>query len=98
MGARHPFLQRYHGSLPGEAIRMPIGRRKVAILDDRAMVKLLFALVLAATLCDPAGAVPLPRPRPHQAPAAPQPQPSETEEPARPSACRLRLTAALAVA
>jgi hypothetical protein len=77
---------------------MPIGRHKVAILADRATVKLLFALVLAATLCDPAGAVPFPRPRPDRAPAAPQPQVSEAEEPAPPSACRLRLTAELAVA
>jgi hypothetical protein len=76
---------------------MPIGRHKVAILADSAMVKLLFAIVLAATLCDPAGAVPLPRPRPDRPPAAPQPQASEAEEPA-PSACRLRLTAELAVA
>jgi hypothetical protein len=77
---------------------MPIGRHKVAILADRATVKLLSALVLAATLCDPAGAVPLPRPRPDRAPAALQPQVSEAEEPAPPSACRLRLTAELAVA
>jgi hypothetical protein len=77
---------------------MLIGPHKVAILADRAMVKLLFALLLAATLCDPAGAVPLPRPRPERAPPAPQPQASQAEEPAAPSACRLRLTAEFAVA
>jgi len=50
-----------------------------------------------------AQAIPLPRPRPDQAPGAPPPpaQPpeaSENEEPPPPSACRLRLTAELAVA
>jgi len=77
---------------------MSIGPHKVATLADRAMVNLLFALLLAATLCDPAGAVPLPRPRPERAPPAPQPQASQAEEPAAPSACRLRLTAEFAVA
>jgi hypothetical protein len=48
-------------------------------------------------------AVPLPRPRPAQAPgaeppAAQAPEASEAEEPPPPSACRLRLTAELAVA
>jgi hypothetical protein len=78
---------------------MPIGRRDtVAILADSATVKLLSAFILAAILCEPAGAVPLPRPRPDRALAAPPPEASGSEEPAPPSACRLRLSAELAVA
>jgi hypothetical protein len=78
---------------------MPIGRRhKVAILADSAPVKLLSAFILAAILCDPAGAVPLPRPRPDPSPAAQPADASAPEEPAPPSACRLRLTAELAAA
>jgi len=73
-------------------------------------VKLLPALILPAALCAlvlfdlaAAQAIPLPQPRPDQAPGAPPPpaQPpeaSENEEPPPPSACRLRLTAELAVA
>jgi len=74
-------------------------------------VKLLPALVIPAALCALAlgdlasaqAAVPLPRPRPAQAPgaeppAAQAPEASEAEEPPPPSACRLRLTAELAVA
>jgi hypothetical protein len=71
----------------------------VAILPKIAVVKLLSALMLLAALCDLAGAqgIPLPRPRPDRpdAGSAGAPQP---EEPAPPSACRLRLTPALAVA
>ena len=74
-------------------------------------MKLLPALVIPAALCALAlgdlasaqAAVPLPRPRPAQAPgaeppAAQAPAASEAEEPPPPSACRLRLTAELAVA
>ena len=74
-------------------------------------MKLLPALVIPAALCALAlgdlasaqAAVPLPRPRPAQAPgaeppAAQAPEASEAEEPPPPSACRLRLTAELAVA
>jgi hypothetical protein len=74
-------------------------------------VKLLPALIIPAALCALAlgdlasarAAVPLPRPRPAQAPgaeppAAQAPAASEAEEPPPPSACRLRLTAELAVA
>jgi len=74
-------------------------------------VKLLPALIIPAALCALAlgdlasaqAAVPLPRPRPAQAPgaeppAAQAPEASEAEEPPPPSACRLRLTAELAVA
>ncbi len=79
---------------------MLIGRDKVAILADSAMVKRLAALVVIAVFCDPAAAqaVPLPRPRPEQLPTARPPDGSTAEEPAPPSACRLRLTAELATA
>lgn len=77
---------------------MPIGRHKVAILADSATVKLLSAFILAAILCEPAGAVPLPRPRPDRVPTAQPADASTPEEPAPPSACRLRLTAELAAA
>jgi hypothetical protein len=78
---------------------MPIGRRyKVAFLADSATVKLLSAFILAAILCDSAAAVPLPRPRPDRLPAGQAADSSAPEEPAPPSACRLRLTAELAVA
>ncbi len=74
-------------------------------------MKLLPALIISAALCalvlgdlaSAQAAVPLPRPRPAQAPgaeppAAQAPAASEAEEPPPPSACRLRLTAELAVA
>jgi hypothetical protein len=74
-------------------------------------VKLLPALIIPAALCalvlgdlaSAKAAIPLPRPRPAQAPgaeppAAQAPEASEAEEPPPPSACRLRLTAELAVA
>jgi hypothetical protein len=63
-------------------------------------MKLLAAVVVLAALCCAvtAQAVPLPRARPAQAPTMPAPQASQPEEPAEPSACRLRLTPALAVA
>lgn len=79
---------------------MPIGRDKVAILADRPRVKLVSALVAVATVCGlaTAQAVPLPRPRPAQPATAPGPQPSDSEKPPPPSACRLQLTAELAVA
>jgi hypothetical protein len=72
-------------------------------------VKVLPSLIIRVTLCAlaladvvAARAVPLPRSRPAQAPGAAQPAPpaaeaSEPEEPPPPSACRLRLTAELAV-
>jgi hypothetical protein len=72
-------------------------------------VKVLPSLIIGAALCAlaltdvvAAQAVPLPRSRPAQAPGAAPPaaQPaeaSEPEEPPPPSACRLRLTAELAV-
>jgi hypothetical protein len=62
-------------------------------------VKFLSALIVLAALCDIAAAaqsVPLPRPRPAQAPE-PADVP-DVEEPPPPSACRLRLTADLAIA
>jgi hypothetical protein len=83
---------------------MPAPRRhKVAILTDIAAVKPIFLLVAVAVLGGAAlaHAVPLPRPRPAQAPSVPPAQaaaPEEPAEPAPPSACRLRLTAELAVA
>ena len=56
--------------------------------------------ICALVLCDLAGAqaVPLPRPRPHLLAPAPPPDASRSEEPAPPSACRLRLTPDLATA
>jgi len=68
-------------------------------------VKLPSALVLLAAFCNviccgvsAAQAVPLPRPRPAQT-STPEPMPGPlAEETATPSACRLRLTAELAVA
>lgn len=62
-------------------------------------MKFLSALIVLAALCDIAAAaqsVPLPRPRPAQAPE-PADVP-DVEEPPPPSACRLRLTADLAIA
>jgi len=61
-------------------------------------VRFLSALIVLAALCNVAAAqtVPLPRPRPAEAGLqTPAPPP---EQPAPPSACRLRLTAELAVA
>src|SRR5262249_55104707 len=84
---------------------MPIGRYKVAILADIATVKPLRALIILAALCafapcDFAAArvVPLPRPRPAEIPPALPTQEATPEEPPAPSACRLRLTAELAIA
>ena len=61
-------------------------------------VKLICATILLAVGCDLAAAqgVPMPRPRPPAAPAAVEEPP--TPEAAAPTACRLRLTAALATA
>ena len=64
-------------------------------------MKLLSALIVLAVLCDIAAAaptVPLPRPRPAQAPGAQPADVTDVEEPPPPSACRLRLTADLAIA
>ena len=78
---------------------MSSGRHKAAILTEIATVKLLPALLILMALCDltAALAVPLPRPRPAEAATAAPPPEASAEEPA-PSACRLRLTAELAVA
>jgi hypothetical protein len=63
-----------------------------------ASVKLIYAMILLAAACDLAAAqgVPMPRPRPPAA-SAPAEEPAESEA-AAPTACRLRLTAALATA
>src|SRR5262252_7871018 len=83
---------------------MPIGRHKVAILADIATVKSLRALIILAALCafapcDFAAArvIPLPRPRPPEISPVPSAQEATAEEVPPPSACRLRLTAELAV-
>jgi hypothetical protein len=88
-------------------------RRPVAITSQSsaisAAVKPVVLLAIAAMLCEPlvAHALPLPRPRPAHAPQAPAAPPSahtteaadpEPDAPPPPSACRLRLTADLAVA
>src|ERR1700730_6416340 len=84
---------------------MPIGRYKVAILADTATVKLLAALILFALLCAlvpcdfaAAAVVPLPRPRPAEISTVPSAPEATPEEAPAPSACRLRLTAELAIA
>jgi hypothetical protein len=63
-------------------------------------VNLLYTIILLVLACDIAAAqtVPLPRPRPAQAPAAQPAEATDVEEPPPPSACRLRLTADLAIA
>ncbi len=79
----------------------------VAIRKDTLTVKLLSTLIGLTALCasaalDCASAqkIPLPRPRPPQAgpPQAADSATTSPSEPAPPSACRLRLTAELAVA
>ena len=84
---------------------MPIGRYKVAILADIATVKSLSALIVLAALCAfgpcdfaVAAVAPLPRPRPVEISPVPSAQEATPEEAPAPSACRLRLTAELAVA
>src|SRR5204863_3051411 len=79
------------------------GPHKVAILADSTAVKALSALFVLLALfgfatCGFAAArtIPLPRPRPAEIPEPPAEM--SAEEPAPPSACRLRLTAELAVA
>jgi len=79
------------------------GPHKVAILADITAVKALSALFILLALfgfatCGFAAArtIPLPRPRPAEIPEPPAEM--SAEEPAPPSACRLRLTAQLAVA
>src|SRR5262245_53853709 len=84
---------------------MPIGRHKGAILADIATVNSLRALIILAALCavapcDFAAAqvIPLPRPRSPEISPVPSAQEATPEEVLPPSACRLRLTAELAVA
>src|SRR5262249_27591229 len=81
-----------------------VGRHKVAMVADITTVKLLSVLAIPAVLCSlalgglaSAQAVPLPRTRPAPISIA-EPTPEGTTEEAPPSACRLRLTAGLAVA
>src|SRR5262249_6355820 len=81
-----------------------VGRHKVAMVADIPTVKLLSVLAFPAVLCSlalgglaSAQAVPLPRTRPAPISIA-EPTPEGTTEEAPPSACRLRLTAGLAVA
>jgi hypothetical protein len=61
---------------------------------------IIHSIILLAAACDLAAAqtVPLPRPRPAQAATAPAAEVATAQEPAPPSACRLRLTSELAVA
>jgi hypothetical protein len=90
---------RYHGGVAHEA---PIGGGKPPqrrnSRADIARVKPIYSIILLAAACEVAAAqaVPLPRPRPPE--AAPAADASRPEEPPPPSACRLRLTPALAVA
>jgi hypothetical protein len=81
-----------HAALPG----FWPGRHKAAILAEIRHVKLIYAMVAVVAACGIADAqtVPLPRPRPAAVPLADGP----VAEAAEPSACRLRLTAELAVA
>jgi len=98
------------GSIPAGTLwgyglpSIPVGRHKVAIVADITTVKLLSVLAILAALFSlalgglaTAQAVPLPRSRPEQISTA-APTPEGTAEEAAPSACRLRLTAELAVA
>src|SRR5262249_13339528 len=93
------------GSIPAGTLwgyglpSIPAGHQKGEIVADITTVKLLSVLAILAALCSlalgglaTAQAVPLPRPRPGQISTA-----APTAEEA-PSACRLRLTAELAVA
>ncbi len=63
-------------------------------------MKLICAMIYLAAACEVAAAqtVPLPRPRPVQAASALPTEVAKPQEPAPPSACRLRLTPALAAA
>jgi hypothetical protein len=86
-------------------VRVPIGPYNVAIRVDIGTVKLLSALLALIALfgfatCGFAAAkvIPLPRPRPADMARPEPPAEASAEEPAPPSACRLRLTAELAVA
>ncbi len=83
----------------------PIGPYNVAILADIGTVKLLSVVLALIALfgfatCGFAAAkvIPLPRPRPADIARPEPPAEASAEEPAPPSACRLRLTAELAVA
>jgi hypothetical protein len=69
-------------------------------LAEIARVKPIYPIILLAAACEVAMAqtVPLPRPRPAEAGPAAATQASKPEEPLPPSACRLRLTPALALA
>jgi hypothetical protein len=81
-----------------DKLPVPISPHKVVILGRIATVKLICAFILLAVTgdCTAAQAVPLPRPRPVEAATAADAAPPQ--EPAPPSACRLRLTAQLAIA
>jgi hypothetical protein len=94
---RDPFRRRYHASLRDKP-PVPISPHKVAIFGRIAAVKTLAALVTLSLFggLATAHAIPLPRPRPVQAAIAPDAAPPQ--EPVAPSACRLRLTADLAIA
>src|SRR5262249_1485129 len=98
------------GSIPAGTLwgyglpSLPAAPHKLAIVADITAVKLLSVLAILAALFSlalgglaTAQAVPLPRPRPGQISTA-APTPEGTAEEAAPSACRLRLTAELAVA
>jgi hypothetical protein len=87
---------------PGAA---PIGPHNVVIRAHIETVKLLSALLALLAFfgfatCGFAAAkrIPLPRPRPAEIARPEPPAEASTEEPAPPSACRLRLTAELAIA
>ena len=84
----------HSGSLHQAASDMKARRVKPAILS--AMI--LPVILLAATDLAAAREVPLPRPRPEVPAAAVSPDETGAPEEAAPSACRLRLTAALATA
>jgi hypothetical protein len=79
------------------------GPHKAAILPEIVKVKLLPAFLILIAFCNLAAArsVPLPPPRPADAPAPEMPAaepPRDAAEESAPSACRLRLTAELAIA
>jgi hypothetical protein len=78
-----------------------IGRpHQAAIVVEVLPVKFLYAMILLAVAGDLAAAkgVPLPRPRPEPPAAAASTEEPSAPEATAPTACRLRLTAALAIA
>src|SRR5438105_13467976 len=84
----------------GERLELPTtSRHKAAMAVRLHSARLIGAALLAMAPCDFAAAEPIPVPPPRPAPAAAgAPEEGPKAEVVQPSACRLRLTAELAVA